>query len=453
MAQARILVVDDEPDIRDLVGDILRDEGYDVVLAADAAKAHALRRDVHPDLVLLDVWMPNQDGISLLREWVKGGALETTVVMMSGHGTIETAVEATRLGAWDFVEKPISLAKLLLTVQRALEAGQLARQNAGLRQQLAAPVEPQGHSAPLEALRDEAARLAALDTNLIIMGERGTGKESLARWVHARSRRADRPFVAMSATGHNREQARTLLFGREGAPGLLEQAAGGSLFVDEVGDLDGELQEILAQTLERRSLQRPGAVAGEALDVRLIGATTRDAALLLKSGQLRESLYYVLNVATLQIPPLRRRADDVPALLEHYADLFAQHDHLPRRHFSKAVTARLARHGWPGNVRELRALVQRLLVMGSDPQISLAEVETALAPLPASGNVDALHGIDLGVGLREARDAFERDYLTRQLRAVDGSVAKLAQRVGLERTHLYRKLRDLGIDLKSRDGA
>ena len=452
MTTARILVVDDEPDIRDLVGDILRDEGYAVELAADAAAAHRLRREFAPDLVLLDIWMPKQDGISLLRDWVQPGPLDCTVIMMSGHGTIETAVEATRLGAWDFVEKPLSLAKLLLTVQRALEANRLTQQNAGLRRQLAAPVEPQGQSPALRALRDETERLAAIDANVLIVGEHGTGKESLARWLHARSQRADRPFLVFSGAGLDREQTRRSLFGHTGEPGLLQQADGGSLFLDEIADVDGEIQEALAQAMERSSLHRPGEASPQPIDVRLIGATAQNPVALLKARQLREALYYILNVASLDVPPLRRRAEDVPLLLRHYAEHFAHRDHLPYRHFPVAVQNHLRHHDWPGNLRELRALVQRLLVMGGNPEISLEEAQAALAPLP-TGGTDALHGIDLGVGLREAREAFERDYLARQLKAVDGSVTRLAQRVGLERTHLYRKLRDLGIDWKPREDA
>ncbi|HET8900024.1 MAG TPA: sigma-54 dependent transcriptional regulator [Rhodanobacteraceae bacterium] len=451
MSSARILVVDDEPDIRELVGDILRDEGYAVELAADAGQARTLRREFTPELILLDIWMPKHDGISLLREWVEAGPLDATVIMMSGHGTIETAVEATRLGAWDFIEKPISLAKLLLTVQRALEAHKLSRQNAGLRRQLAAPVEPQGQSPALRQLRDEIERLAGLDASVLIVGERGTGKESLARWLHARSQRADRPFVVFGAAGLDREQARRHLFGHGTEPGLLHEADGGCLFLEEIADIDGEVQEVLAQAIERRSLRRVGDAAPHPLDLRLVGASTHEPAALLKKAQLREALYYALNVASLQVPPLRRRSEDVPLLLRHYAEHFSQRDHLPYRHFPVAVQNRLRHHGWPGNLRELRALVQRLLVMSSDAEVTLDEVEAALAPLPVAGGIDAMHGIDLGIGLREAREAFERDYLLRQLRLAEGSVSKLAQRVGLERTHLYRKLRDLGIELKPRD--
>ncbi|HET6631724.1 MAG TPA: sigma-54 dependent transcriptional regulator [Rhodanobacteraceae bacterium] len=448
MAAARVLVVDDEPDIRALVREILGDEGYLVEVAADADAARLARREWQPDLVLLDIWMPRVDGISLLREWVDGGALDCVVIMMSGHATIETAVEATRLGAWDFIEKPISLAKLLLTVERAMEANRLRRENAGLRRQLAQPEEPAGQSAPMRELRRRAEHLGTHDACVLIRGERGVGKESLARWLHARSARADRPFVVVATAGMNREQARASLLGSGDDPGLLQQADGGTLFVAEIAELDSDLQQLLAQVIERGSLQRPGAAQPQPLDVRVIAASAHDLEARVTAGELRDELYYQLNVAPLGVPPLRERSEDVPELLRHYAEYFAARDHLPYRHFPVPVQNRLRQHDWPGNLRELRTLVQRLLVTGGEREVALAEVEQALGAAPKRPGAASLD-VDLSLGLREARERFERDYLTRQLQAAQGSVTRLAQRVGMERTHLYRKLRDLGIDLKT----
>ncbi len=448
MSAARILVVDDEPDIRALVGDILLDEGYAVEQAADAEAARALRREWQPDLVLLDIWMPGEDGISLLRDWVETGPLEAGVVMMSGHGSIETAVEATRLGAWDFIEKPIALAKLLLTVQRALEAVQLTRQNANLKQQLTGPVKPVGQSAAMQALRREGERLATLDTNILIRGEPGSGRRSLARWLHGRSARADGPFIHFDGEGMAAADQRRVLLGADDQPGVFEQADGGSLLIEEVAGLDAELQALIAPILERGSVQRQGETRPQAVDVRVFAATSADLEAAIRTGTLREELYYQLNVASLAVPALRDRIEDLPALLEHFAEQFASQDHLPYRLFPAAVQNRLRQHRWPGNVRELRAMVQRLLVMAGGAEISVAEVEAALAPTPARAASGMEHHIDLSLELREARERFERDYLERQLRSVNGSVSKLADKVGLERTHLYRKLRDLGIDLK-----
>ncbi len=454
MASGLVLVVDDEPDIRSTVKEILEDEGYQVVVAEDAAAAREARRSARPDVVLLDIWMPDLDGISLLREWSASGALSCPVIMMSGHGTVETAVEATRLGAYDFVEKPISLAKLLLTIERARETTRLKRENDGLRQQFALPLDPVGSSKLMQALRAQLERLAQHETGIVIYGEPGTGKESLARWLHERSSRRRGPFVAVATGNIPREHLINALFGAEGVDGiqqgLLEQASGGTLFLDEVAELDPELQQRLASVLERRALVRSGGAVPAALDLRVIAATAQNLEAQVKAGRFREELFYLLNVVPLQVPPLSKRGEDVPELLRLYVDFFANRDHLPYRHFPVDVQNRLRNYAWPGNVRELRNLVQRLLIMGSTDQVTLEEVETALgnqppiAPPPAGAA-----GIDFSLPLREAREQFERMYLLRQLQEAGGSVGKLAKVVGMERTHLYRKLRDLGVDVKA----
>jgi DNA-binding NtrC family response regulator len=454
MASGLVLVVDDEPDIRSTVKEILEDEGYQVVVADNAAAAREARRSARPDVVLLDIWMPDLDGISLLREWSASGALSCPVIMMSGHGTVETAVEATRLGAYDFVEKPISLAKLLLTIERARETTRLKRENDGLRQQLALPLDPVGSSKLMQALRAQLERLAQHETGIVIYGEPGTGKESLARWLHERSSRRRGPFVAVATGNIPREHLITALFGAEGADGiqqgLLEQASGGTLFLDEVAELDPELQQRLASVLERRALVRSGGAVPAALDLRVIAATAQNLEAQVKAGRFREELFYLLNVVPLQVPPLSKRGEDVPELLRLYVDFFANRDHLPYRHFPVDVQNRLRNYAWPGNVRELRNLVQRLLIMGSTDQVTLEEVETALGNQPPTAPAPAgAAGIDFSLPLREAREQFERMYLLRQLQEAGGSVGKLAKVVGMERTHLYRKLRDLGVDVKT----
>ncbi len=457
MASAHILIVDDEPGIREWVGEILRDEGYDVALADDAAAAREAIRRQRPDLVLLDVWLPGEDGLALLREWrALPEGLPFAVVMMSGHGTIETAVEATRLGAWDFVEKPVSLAKLLLAVERGLEAFRLRRTVAELRRGLP-DLQPIGQSPAMIGLRGQLERLAVLNTPLLLRGEAGTGKETLARYLHERSPRATGPFVAFDPAAAGREQLAPL-FGREGEDGsvhfgLLEQAAGGMLYVEELAALDAEVQVRLAGALERGAVLRVGGVTPLPLDARLVVATAHDPDALLASGRLRPELYYQINVVSLLVPPLRERPEDLPALFRHFMAYFARRDGLAERPLSAAAVERLRRHPFPGNLRELRLLVQRLLLSGSG-LVAAEALERAIGPAApgetvAGAREAGIASAMLGKPLREAREDFERLYLEHHLARAGGSVARLAKMVGMERTHLYRKLRDLGIELRA----
>lgn len=442
MAAARILVVDDEPDIRGLVGEILGDEGYRVDLAADAGAARLAKQSGKPDLVLLDIWMPDVDGISLLREWADGGALDCAVIMMSGHGSIETAVEATRLGAWDFIEKPIALAKLLLTVQRALEAGRLRKENAGLRARAKPVDEPIGQSQLMRDLREQLLHLAPLDQCVLLEGDDGSGKEELARWMHAQADRADQPFEVFACSDSADSSAE--LFGSKNHPGALQRAAGGTLYLENVDQLPAAVQHRLAEWIK----QRAASTAGAEPTVRIIAASQRPATELLAAGDIDNDLHYQLAVAAVAVPPLRARSEDVPALLRYYAELFAERDRLPYRQFPVAAQNRLRQYNWPGNLRELKMLVQRLLLRRGADEIADAEINQALEAAQHPPTESEPFPLDLSQSLREARESFEREYLGRQLAVVGGSVAKLARRVGLERTHLYRKLRDLGVDLK-----
>jgi len=455
MTGQHILVVDDEPDIRNLVQEILEDEGYEVSAAENAAQAREQRRLRRPDLVLLDIWMPDEDGISLLKEWQEPGGLPFPVIMISGHGTVETAVEATRLGAYDFIEKPLSLAKLLLIVQRALEADQLQRENVGLRQQAIRAREPIGSSQLMQNLREQARRVAHHDTWVLITGEPGAGKHTLARYIHSQSARRDRPFVEVAVASLAHEEGAGELFGRERGDriryGLLEQANGGVLYLDEVADMDLPMQGRLLSALESQSFTRVGGDEPVRVNVRVIAASQHDLAAAAKAGRFREDLYYRLGVVPLEVPPLREHPSDVPELLRYYVDLLNTREGLAYREFSVASQNRLRNYHWPGNVRELYNLVQRLLIMGSELEIELAEVEAALGSPPpevVSGAGDQEMAALLDLPLREAREQFEREYLLKQLQRVGGNVTRLAERVGLERTHLYRKLRSLGIDPK-----
>ena len=456
MANGNILVVDDEPDIRGLIRDILEDEGYSVMVAENAEAAREARRNRRPDLILLDVWMPDTDGITLLREWHERGSLACPVVMMSGHGSIETAVEATRLGAYDFIEKPISLAKLLLTLGRALEAGRLKQENEGLKRQLPVLPEPVGASKVMAALKAQLERVAGSDAPVLIGGEAGTGKETIARYLHLKGARRDGPFVRVSVSALPRERAAPLLFGSEEgehvAYGFLDQAQGGTLYLDGIAELELAAQRELATVLEARSFVRSGGNAAVPLDLRVMAASPRALDVEVRAGRMREDLLYQLNVLPLTVPPLRDRLDDVPELLAYFAEHFATRDNLPYRRFSMAAQNRLRQHAWPGNLRELRNLVQRLLILGGAGDIEPTEVEQALGASLAPPREQARAGNEFAIGydlpLRDARDAFERAYLQQQLILCNGKVGQLAKRVGMERTHLYRKLRSLGVDFR-----
>ncbi len=447
-----ILVVDDEPAIRELVADILQDEGYKVRVAENAAAAKQSLRQQRADVILLDVWMPDMDGISLLKEWSVAGDLDAPVIMMSGHGTVETAVEATRLGAYDFIEKPISLAKLLITIERAVEAYALKQENQRLRPKAEPSIEPKGASKAMQELRARADKVAAHDAWVLIEGEAGTGKAQLARYLHSKSQRADAPFVVVTPGSIGRETAARELFGSEEGElryGLIERAQGGTLFLDEVAELDSELQLKLVGVLSQRAITRIGGQAPVALDVRVMAASSKPLELEVRQRRFREDLYYALNVVPLRTVPLKDRPEDIPELARSLAEALAAEEGLPYRKLTVAALNRLRQHSWSGNLRELKNLLQRLLIMGEGSEIEHSEVEHALSPFIAEkpSGVNEL-AIDLTQPLREAREQFERAYLLYHLKLAGGSVGKLARIVDVERTHLYRKLRSLGVELK-----
>ena len=453
MSSGHILVVDDEPDIRNLVKEILEDEGFDVSIAESGETARHARRMRRPDLILLDIWMEDVDGITLLREWSESGGLPCPVIIMSGHATVETAVEATRLGAYDFIEKPISLAKLLLVVSRALESEKLQQENLGLKRQAQPVVEPAGKSEVMHALRNQARRIAQHSTWVLINGEPGAGKEVVARYIHAQSSLRDRPFVEVAVGSMSAENSAVELFGSEEGErvvsGRLEQANGGTLFLGNISDMDMQTQARLLSVFQTHSFLRMGGTEPIPVDIRVIATTARDLEQEVREGRFREDLYYHLNVVPLTVPPLREHSEDVPELLNFYVDRFVVQEHLPYREFSIAAQNRLRNYSWPGNNRELKNLVQRMLILGQGPVIDIDEVESVLqqtdeAAAPAGSSAT----LPLDLPLREAREQFEKVYLEHQLQEVGGSVGKLAKRVGMERTHLYRKLRGLGIDFK-----
>jgi DNA-binding NtrC family response regulator len=431
MSQAKILVVDDEPDIRQLVQEILEDEGYSVHVAKDGKSARLLYTQQKPDLVLLDIWMPDIDGISLLKEWSASGNLESQVVIMSGHGTLETAVEATRLGAFDFVQKPLSLAKLLATVRKALKSRTFSM-TTELPGQRTWTVEPLGNSPVIQLLRNNAKQAANNASPVMITGESGSGRETLARYIHQLSS-STKEMVTLDHSQASGDDVYSYLFGSslngQTVNGLFDTASGSTLFIPKLHRLTPGTLELLNNALE---------VNGYNLEQ------------LVQESQLPATLYFHLNVLPLKVPALRERPEDIPELIRYFSDWFPNHEELPYRSFTVSVQNRLRNHSWPGNVRELRNLIQRLLVLGGEGEVSVQEVEDILSQSAASLDAGGSgHSRLFEMPLREAREQFERDYLTYQLKKAGGSVGKLSDSVGMERTHLYRKLRSLGIDPKS----
>jgi len=448
MSASRILVVDDEADIRGLLKEILSEEGYDVDIAADASQARSSRANQIPDLVLLDIWMPDTDGITLLREWSHTDGYDCPVVMMSGHGTVETAVEATRLGAFDFVEKPLSLTKLLRTVERALDAGRRNRLSA--RTHGPSLAVPMGKAKVTQLLREQVQHAASSSSPVLLVGELGSGREAYARYLHSLSARASKPFHTLVPASLGVDPA-VALFGseRDGRvePGALDQAAGGSAFISGLEDLSSDTQRALVGAIDENGYTRLGGRQKLPLNVRWISSAQDGFELRASPEPFRRDLVADLNVITLRVPPLREYAEDVPDLLRFYVDRLVDDQHLPLRRFSVAAQNRLRNYPWPGNIGELKNLVQRVLILGVGEEIGLEEIERELA-VKSAVNEPLVKQDLLALPLREAREQFERAYLQQQLLLCHGKVGQLAKRVGMERTHLYRKLRALGVDFR-----
>jgi DNA-binding NtrC family response regulator len=448
---SEVLVVDDEADIRALIADILGDEGYGVTEAANAAEARSAQSAKRFDLILLDIWMPDTDGITLLREWSDSGELHCPVVVMSGHGTVDTAVEATRLGAFDYVEKPLSLAKLLRTVEGALEAG--GKQRSAATRLLPSLLAPVGRSKLMQDLRDKVQQYSGHDAPVLLRGEPGTGRGAFARYLHALSPRADGPLISVTAASLTESNVEERLLGRETeageiTSGVFDRAANGTLIIEELSDLGMTGQRILLGALEDGQYRRVGGSSPVRLDARIVATVGDDLETLVETGELRRDLVAQLNVLSVRVPPLRDYAEDVPELLTYYVDSLVDSEGLEFRRFSVAAQNRLRNYPWPDNVGELKNMVRRLLLNDSDDDISLDEVEAEIADTAATNEPLVKQDL-LALPLREAREQFERAYLQQQLVLCGGKVGKLAKRVGMERTHLYRKLRSLGVDFKS----
>ena len=382
MAKGNILVVDDELEIRQLVSEILEDEGYEVRVADGAVQARQACLERRPDLVLLDIWMPGTDGIELLKEWAESGELPFRVVMMSGHGTIETAVEATRKGAYDFLEKPLSMAKLLLTAERSIQSIFLERENQRLRDQAILVETPLGNSEQMQALRNQARTVSQHDSPVLIKGEAGSGKETIARFIHESGPRRDGPFITLRIGAIASGNSQAAIFGSEQDGrvyyGHLEQAHGGTLFLEEVADLDADTQVRLLSALQEASFLRLAGAQPVSVDVRIIASTRTDLETAVREGQFRDDLYFFLNVLPITIPPLREHPEDIEEAVRYYTDYFMKRDDLPERTFTDEAIEILRHYQWPGNIRELRNLVQRLLILGTEKVVQGTDVRRAL---------------------------------------------------------------------------
>ena len=450
MASEHILIVDDERAIQKTLRGVLEDEGYRVSVAGSAQEALTRLQDESPDLVFLDIWMPGIDGLEALAEF-KRIRPETAVVMISGHGTIETAVKATKLGAYDFIEKPLSLEKILLAATRALDHGRLERENRDLREQLGRGQRIVGKSRVIEELRQQIAIAAPSNGRVLIHGENGVGKELVARAIHAQSARRDGPFVEVNCAAIPEELIESELFGHErgaftGAVnrrrGKFELADGGTLFLDEVGDMSVKTQAKVLRALEEQAFERVGGKETLRVDVRVLAASNQNLPELIAQGRFREDLFYRLAVIPVEVPPLRQRTEDIPLLVEHFINLFSGENAKHPKTISVEALAYFLSYDWPGNVRELRNMVERLVIMTPGDVIGPEVLPPPLRPRePAATAEDTQREKTL----KEAREAFERVYILGELRAHEWNMTRTAEKLGIERSHLYRKLKMYGI--------
>jgi two-component system nitrogen regulation response regulator NtrX len=460
-----ILIVDDEPDIRMLIDGILRDEGYETRQAGDSDGAIAAFRARRPALVILDVWLQGSrlDGLGILQA-ITDETPAVPVIMISGHGTIETAVTAIQRGAYDFIEKPFQSDRLLLCLTRALEAARLERENAELRLRAGPENRLEGESQAIAAVRQQIERVAPTGSRVLISGAAGAGKEVAARMIHARSRRADGPFVALNCATLAPTRFEEELFGLEGnteagikrRTGLLERAHGGTLLLDEVSDMPIETQGKIVRALQDQTFERIGGASRVKVDVRVLATTNRDLQTEIAGGRLREDLYYRLAVVPLRLPSLRERREDIPELARSFIARSAETAGIPRRQLSADALAAMQSYDWPGNVRQLRNLIDWLLIMA--PGTPAEPIRAEMLPPEISQGAPVLLNFDpgadvIGLPLREARDLFETQYLQAQLVRFGGNISRTAGFVGMERSALHRKLKQLGVNSEERQAS
>ena len=450
---SEILVVDDEEDIRDLISGILRDEGYETRIAGDSDAALAAIRARRPQLVILDIWLQGSklDGIQVL-DLLKREQPDVPVVMISGHGTIETAVASIKKGAYDFIEKPFQADRLLHVTERALEAARLRREVQELKLKAGDEGELIGQSSTIAQLRALVEKIAPTNSRVLISGPAGSGKEVAARLIHARSRRAGNAFVAINCATMDPDRIEAELFGSENPDsprktGLFELAHNGTLYLDEVSDMPLETQGKILRVLIDQTFTRIGGSTRVQVDARVICSTTRDLRAETEAGRFREDLYHRLNVVPVRVPSLAERRDDIPPLIAHFMKRLSAAGGLPMRHIGDDAMAVLQAHSWPGNVRQLRNIVERLLILASDDVTEAVTADLLPTDLGNNGGWNGGKSGDLVISLplREAREIFERDYLMAQINRFGGNISRTAAFIGMERSALHRKLKSLGV--------
>jgi two-component system nitrogen regulation response regulator NtrX len=447
-----ILVVDDEADIRKLLEEILREEDYAVASTGTGNEALVLLRDVSYDVMLLDIWLPDRDGLEVLSDI---RSLETEnkpeVIIISGHGTIETAVRATKLGAFDFLEKPLSLERTLIVVKNAIEAKRLRSENQEFKRQLALQTPITGESVPAKALRQQIRLMAPTNGRVLIFGESGSGKELIARAIHAESQRRERVFVELNCAAIPEDYIESELFGYRnsaipGGPaekrGTFERADGGTLFLDEVGDMSLKTQAKVLRALDEQRFTPVGATHAMSVDVRVIAATNKDLEEEIAKGNFREDLFYRLNVIPFFVPPLRDRKEDIGLLARDFLRAFGREYGRSRVDIAEDAIDLLKQYHWPGNVRELKNLIERVLIL--NPQAPRIE-RKHLPMLVHRGTSKRSEDFST---LHQAREAYERDYILKKIDECHGNISRAAESLGLERSHLYRKMRTLGISIR-----